>query len=154
MPQIATFPKDAELTNNFGQAFKDVKVNDAGFYTGKQWTGAVWVDFTMAPEQFAALGVYEIQTQPAPEASQPKVLETNDPDQVHVKQPRYQGGDGTDWIDDCARDFTSEEFMGAMKFTIGKYLKRLGKKDDPKKELLKMEDYCRRTREYLEERGW
>lgn len=66
------------------------------------------------------------------------------------KQPRYTVN-GRDWIDECAESLTPEEFRGAMKFTIGKYLKRIGKKDDLQSELYKISDYAERWAEY--ERG-
>jgi len=44
------------------------------------------------------------------------------------KQPRYKGDDGLDWIDEFSRDNSIEDFRAAMRFTIGKYEKRLGKK--------------------------
>ena len=64
-----------------------------------------------------------------------------------MKQKRYLNEDGTDWIDECAANFTVEEFRGAMKFTIGKYKKRLGKKDDIELELAKIADYEKRWAE-------
>ena len=60
------------------------------------------------------------------------------------KQPRYQDATGEDWIDEAARTFTVEEFRGAMRFSIGKYNRRMGKKDDLIKEIEKMRDYCQR----------
>ena len=60
------------------------------------------------------------------------------------KQPRYQDATGEDWIDEAARTFTAEEFRGAMRFSIGKYNRRMGKKDDLIKEIEKMRDYCQR----------
>lgn len=66
------------------------------------------------------------------------------------RQPRYTI-DGKDWIDECAETLTPEEFRGAMKFTIGKYLKRMGKKDSYESELAKIADYANRWAEY--ERG-
>lgn len=63
------------------------------------------------------------------------------------KQPRYKGDDGLDWIDEFARDNSIEEFRAAMRFTIGKYEKRLGKKDAMSKELYKMSDYYKRWSE-------
>lgn len=68
-----------------------------------------------------------------------------------LKQSRYQDSAGDDWIDECARTLTPEEFRGAMKFTIGKYIRRAGKKDDLIKEIGKIEDYARRWGDY--ERG-
>lgn len=63
------------------------------------------------------------------------------------KQPRYKGDDGLDWIDEFARDNSIEDFRAAMRFTIGKYEKRLGKKDAMSKELYKMSDYYKRWSE-------
>ena len=60
------------------------------------------------------------------------------------KQPHYQDATGEDWIDEAARTFTPEEFRGAMRFSIGKYNRRMGKKDDLVKEIEKMRDYCQR----------
>ena len=61
-----------------------------------------------------------------------------------AKQARYQDTAGEDWIDEAARTFTPEEFRGAMRFSIGKYNRRMGKKDDLIKEIEKMKDYCQR----------
>ena len=66
------------------------------------------------------------------------------------KQPRYQDATGEDWIDEFARTATVEAFRGAMRFTIGKYNRRMGKKDDIKKEIAKMRDYCDRWLAYEE----
>ena len=66
-----------------------------------------------------------------------------------MKQKRYLGEDGkTDWIDECAASFTPEEFRGAMKFVIGKYKKRRGKKDSIIMEDEKIADYEKRWAEY------
>jgi hypothetical protein len=61
-----------------------------------------------------------------------------------AKQARYQDTAGEDWIDEAARTFTPEEFRGAMRFSIGKYNRRMGKKDELIKEIEKMKDYCQR----------
>ena len=61
-----------------------------------------------------------------------------------AKQPRYQDAQGEDWIDEAARTFTAEEFRGAMRFSIGKYNRRMGKKDELIKEIEKIEDYAAR----------
>jgi hypothetical protein len=61
-----------------------------------------------------------------------------------AKQARYQDTAGEDWIDEAARTFTAEEFRGAMRFSIGKYNRRMGKKDDLISEIEKMRDYCNR----------
>jgi len=60
------------------------------------------------------------------------------------KQARYQDAAGQDWIDEAARTFTAEEFRGAMRFTIGKYNRRMGKKDDLIREIEKIKDYAAR----------
>jgi hypothetical protein len=65
-----------------------------------------------------------------------------------MKQERYLNDDGTDWIDECAATLTPEEFRGAMKFTIGKYKKRMGKKDDVELEQSKIDDYEKRWMEH------
>ena len=63
---------------------------------------------------------------------------------VQDKQSRYQDTTGEDWIDEAARTFTAEEFRGAMRFSIGKYNRRMGKKDELIVEIEKMRDYCQR----------
>ena len=63
---------------------------------------------------------------------------------MQAKQARYQDTAGEDWIDEAARTFTPEEFRGAMRFSIGKYNRRMGKKDELIKEIEKMKDYCQR----------
>lgn len=68
------------------------------------------------------------------------------------KQERYRNEMGIDWIDECEDSFTIEEFRGAMKFTIGKYNKRIGKKDEVIEEIRKMKDYCNRWEQYEERR--
>jgi hypothetical protein len=65
-----------------------------------------------------------------------------------MKQSRYMNQDGSGWIDECAANLTPEEFRGAMKFTIGKYKKRMGRKDAVELEEAKIEDYERRWDEY------
>lgn len=67
------------------------------------------------------------------------------------KQARYQDDKGEDWIDEAARTFTPEEFRGAMRFSIGKYNRRMGKKDELVKEIEKIRDYAARWLEV--ERG-
>jgi len=64
--------------------------------------------------------------------------------QATDKQKRYQDSAGEDWIDEAARTFTAEEFRGAMRFTIGKYNRRMGKKDDLISEIEKIRDYATR----------
>ena len=63
---------------------------------------------------------------------------------MQAKQARYQDTAGEDWIDEAARTFTPEEFRGAMRLSIGKYNRRMGKKDELIKEIEKMKDYCQR----------
>lgn len=61
-----------------------------------------------------------------------------------MKQERYLDKNGDDWIDECARTLTKEEFRGAMKFTVGKYMRRMGKKDPIEQERAKVNDYIER----------
>lgn len=72
---------------------------------------------------------------------------------THPKQDRYRQSDGTtdDFLDKFFATHTPEEVRGAMKFTIGKYQDRLGKKDSEVKEVTKIADYSNRWMEY--ERG-
>ena len=65
-----------------------------------------------------------------------------------MKQERYKDAAGEDWIDEFARTATAEEFRGAMRFTIGKYNRRMGKKDELTKEIQKIKDYAERWLEY------
>lgn len=68
----------------------------------------------------------------------------------YPKQARYQDQQGEDWIDECARTLTPEQFRGAMMFTIGKYARRLGKKDNISQEVRKIADYAQRWQQYEE----
>jgi hypothetical protein len=63
---------------------------------------------------------------------------------IEKKQERYQDAQGEDWIDEAARTFTAEEFRGAMRFTLGKYVRRAGKKDALESEIEKIRDYAAR----------
>jgi hypothetical protein len=71
---------------------------------------------------------------------------------IEKKQERYQDAQGEDWIDEAARTFTAEEFRGAMKFTLGKYVRRAGKKDALASEIEKIRDYAARWLEVEEGR--
>ena len=64
--------------------------------------------------------------------------------QDFTKQPRYKDENGLDWIDEFAANNSIEDFRAAMRFTIGKYERRLGKKDEFSKELYKISDYYAR----------
>ena len=55
-----------------------------------------------------------------------------------------QNSHGLDWIDEFAANNSIEDFRAAMRFTIGKYERRLGKKDAMSKELYKIADYYKR----------
>jgi hypothetical protein len=65
---------------------------------------------------------------------------------VFPKVEHYKAaGDGDeDFIDNCYKRYTPEEFRGAMKFYIGKYYDRLGEKDDIIQELTKAADIALR----------
>ena len=70
---------------------------------------------------------------------------------MHIKQERYVDNSGSDWIDEFYSTRSVEELRGAMIFTIGKYLRRVGKKDSIISEVKKIADYANRWLE-LEER--
>lgn len=62
---------------------------------------------------------------------------------------RYtENGSSRDWIDEFCATSTTEEVRGAFQFTIGKYLRRYGKKDDPLQEAIKIQDYATRLVEF------
>ena len=70
---------------------------------------------------------------------------------IHQKQDRYKSPDGKDHIDVFFETENVDFCRGAMKFTIEKYLKRLGKKDSILKEVTKIADYAERWRQYENE---
>lgn len=72
------------------------------------------------------------------------------PDPQLPKQVRYRDSEGGDWVDEFARTSTPEEFRGAMRFSIGKYVRRMGKKDERIKEIKKIADYANRWADYEE----
>ena len=63
-----------------------------------------------------------------------------------MKRPeRYtENNSSRDWIDEFCATSSVEEVRGAFRFTIGKYLRRYGKKDDPLQEAIKIQDYANR----------
>lgn len=63
-----------------------------------------------------------------------------------MKRPeRYtENNSSRDWIDEFCATSSVEEVRGAFRFTIGKYLRRYGKKDDPLQEAIKILDYANR----------
>lgn len=63
-----------------------------------------------------------------------------------MKRPeRYtENNSSRDWIDEFSATSSVEEVRGAFRFTIGKYLRRYGKKDDPLQEAIKIQDYANR----------
>jgi len=66
-----------------------------------------------------------------------------------TRPTRYtENSSSRDWIDEFCATSTPEEVRGAFRFTIGKYLRRYGKKDDHLQEALKIQDYANRLVEY------
>lgn len=62
-----------------------------------------------------------------------------------TRPSRYtENNSSRDWIDEFIATSSAEEVRGAFRFTIGKYLRRYGKKDDPLQEALKIQDYANR----------
>lgn len=70
-----------------------------------------------------------------------------------AKEKHYQSNtdNGIDLIDFWHMQMSPEEFQGAMKSQISKYAVRLGRKDDPVKELNKIIDYSERYKEKLQQ---
>ena len=65
------------------------------------------------------------------------------------KQDRYKDNEGkTDYLDRTMETMTPEQFRGAMMWTIGKYIDRLGQKDDILKEVYKIADYANRWHQF------
>jgi len=64
---------------------------------------------------------------------------------------RYRGQTGRDFIDDFEDAHPPEEFRGAMRFNVGKYTRRAGKKGDVIEDIDKIIDYCERWKAF--ERG-
>jgi len=62
----------------------------------------------------------------------------------------YSVINGKDLIARSAESYKTDEFRGAMRFNIEKYIDRLGKKDSLVKELRKIADYANRWAEYEE----
>ena len=68
---------------------------------------------------------------------------------VMPKQDRYKDKDGkSDYLDRTMKTMTPEQFRGAMMWTIGKYIDRLGEKDPVCEEVYKIADYSQRWLEY------
>lgn len=66
-----------------------------------------------------------------------------------TRPTRYtENGSARDWIDEFCATSSAEEARGAFRFTIGKYLRRYGKKDDPLQEAIKIQDYANRLVEF------
>lgn len=69
-----------------------------------------------------------------------------------TRPSRYtENNSSRDWIDEFIATSSQEEVRGAFRFTIGKYLRRYGKKDDPLQEALKIQDYANRLVEFERE---
>lgn len=69
---------------------------------------------------------------------------------VILTPPHYSVIEGKDLIARFAESYKTDEFRGAMRFNIEKYIDRLGKKDSLVKELRKIADYATRWAEYEE----
>ena len=71
------------------------------------------------------------------------------PDSLPRAAPDHYENGGEDFLDRLFRTGTPVEILGAMRFTIGKYADRLGKKDDQVKELDKIINYATRYKNHL-----
>jgi len=69
---------------------------------------------------------------------------------VILTPPHYSVIEGKDLIARSSESYKVDEFRGAMRFNIEKYIDRLGKKDSLVKELRKIADYANRWADYEE----
>lgn len=76
------------------------------------------------------------------------VRQSNDLQQRKRNAPSHYEGE-VDFLDYFFMQATPDEMRGAMKFTMGRYATRLGRKDDEVKELDKIIDYAQRYKEKL-----
>lgn len=120
----------------------DHKVNQ---YTKSQWLQARR-DLGLEPVSSKIVGVSESDEEECLQLAYARMSDESVP--TTTKQLRYLDAKGDDWIDEFSRTATVDEFRGAMRFTLGKYNRRIGKKDDIPKELDKMIDYCQRWKAY------
>ena len=67
--------------------------------------------------------------------------------------PKHYENGGEDFLDRTIRTSTPDELRGAIKFTIGKYVDRLGQKDDEVSELTKIINYATRYKNHLISKG-
>lgn len=70
-----------------------------------------------------------------------------------VFAPHYTSDStGKDYLARCEDTFSREEMIGAYRFTLGKYVDRMGKKtgEPVEKELAKIIDYATRAKAWLE----
>ena len=135
--------------------FSSKDLPDKGGFTRTEWQAAREQLGLADPESFPATTLEEDEAWVEAERRMDAIAQ-NGNDGLHYnpedvafvraegKQPRYQDATGEDWIDEAARTFTAEEFRGAMRFSIGKYNRRMGKKGELVKEIEKMRDYCQR----------
>ena len=72
------------------------------------------------------------------------------PDEDVIFEPSHYHAGGIDVIGFCEKQFTEEEFRGALKFNVLKYATRLGKKDDDVKDAQKCARYAELLKEYVE----
>ncbi|MEB8101031.1 DUF3310 domain-containing protein [Staphylococcus xylosus] len=77
-------------------------------------------------------------------------VKSNDLQQRKRNAPSHYEGE-VDFLDYFFMQATPDEMRGAMKFTMGRYATRLGRKDDEVKELDKIIDYSQRYKEKLTE---
>jgi len=66
-----------------------------------------------------------------------------------TRPSRYtENNSSRDWIDEFCATRSVEEVRGAFLFSLGKYQRRYGKKDDHLQEAMKIQDYANRLVEY------
>lgn len=83
----------------------------------------------------------------------PRGLSHFDSELTFASSPHYTpDSTGKDYLARCEDTFSREEMIGAYRFTLGKYVDRMGKKtgEPVEKELAKIIDYATRARAWLE----
>lgn len=85
-------------------------------------------------------------------AEQLRVKLISDMEEKYQQSPHYTpDASGKDYLARCEETYSRDEMIGAYRFTIGKYVDRMGKKqgEPVEKELDKIIDYATRAKRWL-----
>lgn len=129
---------DRVVVNHCGSASKKTTGREGTVASVDESTRPVEVDFGECVGGYKSWWFREEHIDFAPIAS------------FSIISPHYTtDSTGKDYLQRFFENSTPEEVKGAMVFTMGKYIDRLGKKDAPEKELAKIIDYATRYRDFL-----